>query len=288
MVDGATSPPGQQQQPPGHSGEMDPIPRDEMRSYRGRDLLAGSRALVTGGDSGIGRAVSVAFAKEGADVALVHFDRSEDDDAAHTADLVEQQGRKCVLHRGDLASEQFCQEIVDQSAGELGGLDLLVNHAGTQATAPDLRELSTEAFDRTFKVNVYSAFWVTRAALHHLGRPASVINTGSVNGLRGNKSMLDYAASKAAIHTFTKSLAQQLAQSGVRVNCVAPGPVWTPLIPSTFPEEKVEGFGEQAPMGRMAHPDEIAPSYVFFASDLLSSYYTGEVLAPVGGETHPG
>ena len=288
MAGAAESPPAQQQQPPGRSAEMEPNPRDEMRDDRGRDLLAGRRALVTGGDSGIGRAVSVAFAKEGADVALVHFDPSEDDDAAHTAHLVEQEGRRCLRHRGDLASEEFCRNIVDQAAGELGGLDVLVNHAGTQATAPDLRELSTEAFDRTFRVNVHSAFWITRAALHHLGNPASIINTGSVNGLRGNKSMVDYSASKAAVHAFTKSLAQQLAQSGVRVNCVAPGPVWTPLIPSTFPEEKVEGFGQQAPMGRMAHPDEIAPSYVFFAADQLSSYYTGEVLAPVGGETHPG
>ncbi len=267
---------------------MRPNPRDEMREYEGRGLLAGNRALITGGDSGIGRAVSVAFAKEGADVAVVYFDTSEEADAEHTARLVEQQGRTCLRYRGDLASEDYCQQVVDEVAGQFGGLDLLVNHAGTQATQGDLRELGTDAFDRTFKVNVYSVFWITRAALGYLRNPASIINTGSVNGLRGNKSMMDYAASKAAVHTFTMSLAQSLARSGVRVNCVAPGPVWTPLIPSTFPEEKVEGFGGQAPMGRMAHPDEIAPSYVFFACDQLSSYYTGEVIAPVGGETHPG
>ena len=288
MSEMPTSPPAQQQHPPGSSGEMDPRPRDEMRAYRGRDLLAGSRALVTGGDSGIGRAVSVGFAKEGADVAIAYFDESEDSDARHTARLVEQEGRRCLLHRGDLASEEFCRRLVDEVAAEFGGLDIVVNHAGTQATADDLRELSTAAFDRTFRVNVHSAFWITRAALHHVGGSASIINTGSVNGLRGNKSMVDYSASKAAVHAMTKSLAQQLARSGVRVNCVAPGPVWTPLIPSTFPEQKVAGFGDQAPVGRMAHPDEIAPSYVFFASDLLSSYYTGEVFAPVGGETHPG
>ncbi|MHA6801518.1 SDR family oxidoreductase [Bounagaea algeriensis] len=281
-------PPAQQQHPPGSSGEMEPNPQDEMRSYEGRGLLAGNRALITGGDSGIGRAVAVAFAKEGADVAVVYFGTSEKDDAEHTARLVEQEGRTCLRLRGDLASEEFCEQVVEQVSGEFGGLDVLVNHAGTQATATGLRDVSTEAFDRTFKINVYGTFWITRAALAHLRAPASIINTGSVNGLRGNKSMVDYSASKAAIHTFTKSLAQSLAQSGVRVNCVAPGPVWTPLIPSTFPEEKVEGFGTQSPMGRMAHPDEIAPSYVFFASDQLSSFYTGEVFAPVGGETHPG
>lgn len=287
MPEMPTSSPAQQN-PPGVSGEMDLPPRDEMRSYRGRDLLAGSRALVTGGDFGIGRAVSVAFAKEGADVAVVYFDESEDADAEHTARLVEQEGRRCPLRRGDLASEEFCRRVVDEVAAEFGGLDVVVNHAGTQAIAEDLRELSTAAFDRTFRVNVHSAFWTTRAALHHLRGLGSVINTGSVTGLRGNRSMVDCSASKVAIHAMTKSLAQQLARSGVRVNCVAPGPVWTPLIPSTFPEQKVEGFGDQAPMGRMAHPDEIAPSCVFFAADLLSSYYTGEVFAPVGGETHPG
>ncbi|WP_114452698.1 SDR family oxidoreductase [Halopolyspora algeriensis] len=267
---------------------MEPEPDDEMRAYVGRGLLDGARTLVTGGDSGIGRAVSVAFAKEGADVAVVYFDSSEDDDAEHTASLVRQEGKRCLLYKGDLASEEYCGHVVDDVVDGLGGLDVLVNHAGTQYVESDFTRISTEQFDRTFKVNVYSMFWVIRAALPHLTRGNSIINTGSVNGLRGNKSMMDYATSKSAVHTLTKSLAQSLAQSGVRVNCVAPGPVWTPLIPSTFPEGKVEGFGGQAPMGRMGHPDEIAPSYVFLASELLSSYYTGQVLAPIGGETHPG
>ena len=168
MAEQATSPPGQQQQPPGSSGDMNPNPHDEMHSYEGRGLLSGNRALITGGDSGIGRATAVAFAKEGADVAVVYFDSSEDQDAEHTARLVEQQDRRCLRYRGDLASEEFCEQVVEQVAREFGGLDILVNHAGTQATAPDLRELSTEAFDRTFKTNVYSVFWITRAALPHL------------------------------------------------------------------------------------------------------------------------
>lgn len=288
MADSEQRPPGQQQQPPGSSGEMTPEPQDEMRHYEGRGLLAGARTLITGGDSGIGRAVSVAFAKEGADVAVVYFDSSEDDDAEHTAELVRREGRRCLLYKGDLASEEYCQQVVGDVVEALGGIDVLVNHAGTQYVQPDFTQLTTEQFDRTFKVNVYGVFWMTRATLPHLSSGNAIVNTGSVNGLRGNKSMMDYATSKSAVHTLTKSLAQSLAQTGVRVNCVAPGPVWTPLIPSTLPEEKVEGFGGQAPMGRMGHPDEIAPSYVFLASERLSSYYTGEVLSPVGGETHPG
>lgn len=283
-----TSVPAQQQQPPGATGEMTPLPRDEMRDYEGRGLLQDKRALITGGDSGIGRAVAAAFAKEGADVAIVYFGDSEDDDARHTAGLVTAQQRRCSLHKGDLGSRSECEHLVTEVAGELGGIDLLVNHAGTQAVESDFTEITDEQFDRTFKVNVYAPFWVIRAALPHMGDGGSIINTGSVNGLRGNKSMMDYSASKSAVHTLTKSLAQSFAGRGIRVNCVAPGPVWTPLIPSTMPAEKVEGFGEQAPMGRRGEPDEIAPSYVFFAADRLSSYYTGEVFAPVGGETHPG
>ncbi|MCX2729237.1 SDR family oxidoreductase [Saccharopolyspora sp. NFXS83] len=288
MADQNSTPPPQQQTPPGSSEAMVPAPRDEMADYRGRGLLEGKRALITGGDSGIGRAVAVAFAKEGADVAIAYYADLEDSDAEHTAELVRAQQRRCELHKTDLGSEAACQELVDGVADELGGLDLLVNHAGTQAPVEEFVDTTTEQFDRTFKVNVYAPFWLIRAALAHLPRGSAIVNTGSVNGLRGNKTLIDYAASKGAVHVLTMSLAQSLAQQGIRVNCVAPGPVWTPLIPATLPESSVEGFGEHVPMGRMAHPDEIAPSYVFFAAEQLSSYYTGEVLAPVGGETHPG
>ena len=286
MSDEGKRPPAQQQAPPGRTAPMRPRPRDEMREYRGRELLAGMRALVTGGDSGIGRAVSVAFAKEGADVAVAYL--NEHDDAEHTAELVRAAGRRCVLIPGDLSDEAHCTEAVERTVRELGGLDILVNHAGTQAPVEDFAKIETAQVERTFATNVYGPVWVTRAALGHLPDGGSIINTGSVNGLRGNKTLIDYAASKAAIHGLTYSLAQALQERGIRVNCVAPGPVWTPLIPATLPEGTVEGFGEQAPMGRAAEPDEVAPSYVFFASGHLSSYYTGQVLSPIGGEIHPG
>jgi len=282
-------PPPEQEQPyPGRTGEMDPRPRDEMRDYEGRGLLTGTRALVTGGDSGIGRAVAVAFAKEGADVAIAYLSEQEDEDAAHTAELVRQAGRRCVMIRGDLAEEDNCQRAVDQTVTELGGLELLVNNVATQQPVDDVAKLSTEQWERTFRVNVHSYFWTTRAALRHMPEGGAIVNTASINGLRGNKTLIDYAATKGAVLALTYSLAQALQDRGIRVNSVAPGPVWTPLIPATFPGEKVAGFGSQVPMGRAAHPDEIAPSYVFFASGRLSSYYSGEVLAPTGGETLPG
>ncbi|MHA6779396.1 SDR family oxidoreductase [Pseudonocardia saturnea] len=278
--------PAQQQDPPGETGAMAPEPRDEMRAWNGRDLLADRVALVTGGDSGIGRAVCVAFAKEGADVALSYL--SEDADAEHTAALVREQGRRCVTVRGDLGDAAHCVEVVRRAVDELGRLDVVVNNIATQEPVDAPEEIDDERWLRTFEVNVHSFFRVVRAALPHLPRGGSIINTGSVNGLRGNKSLIDYSATKGAVHALTQSLAQSLVDRGIRVNCVAPGPVWTPLIPATMPPGKVESFGEQVPMGRAADPDEIAPSYVFFASDTLSSYYTGEVLAPTGGETLPG
>jgi NAD(P)-dependent dehydrogenase (short-subunit alcohol dehydrogenase family) len=281
-------PPRQEQEYPGRTGEMDPRPRDEMRDYAGRGLLEGARALITGGDSGIGRAVAVAFAKEGADVAITYLSEREDDDAAHTAQLVAKAGRRCATIRGDLAYERDCQHAVDRTVAELGGLDVLVNNIATQQPVSGLEELSSEQWERTFRVNVFSYFWTTRAALKHLPEGGCIVNTSSINGLRGNKSLIDYAATKGAVLAFTYSLAQSLQDRGIRVNCVAPGPVWTPLIPSTFGADRVSSFGSQVPMGRAAHPDEIAPSYVFFASGRLSSYYSGEVLAPIGGETLPG
>lgn len=267
---------------------MNPQPADEMRNYTGRGLLDARRALVTGGDSGIGRAVAVAFAKEGADVAFTYLSEQEDTDARHTAELVQAVGRRSLPIRGDLAEEDVCEQAVRRSVDELGGLEILVNNVATQSPVDDVTKLSSEQWERTFRVNVFSYFWTTRAAVNHIPQGGSIINTSSINGLRGNKTLIDYSATKGAVLALTYSLAQSLLDRGIRVNCVAPGPVWTPLIPATFPKEKVEKFGQQVPMGRAAQPDEIAPSYVFFAAPQLSSYYSGEVLAPVGGETLPG
>ncbi|MBW8485215.1 SDR family oxidoreductase [Actinomadura parmotrematis] len=278
--------PAQAQSYPGSSGDMSPEPRDEMLDYTGSGLLKDVRALVTGGDSGIGRAVAIAFAKEGADVAITYLD--EDHDARHTAEHVATAGRRCFAFGGDLAEERHAREVVAHAVRDLGGLDVLVLHHGTQAPVDDIREIDGARLRRTFDVNVLSLFWIVQEALPHLGRGSSIVVTGSVNGLRGNKTLIDYAASKAAAMGLAASLAQNLMEREIRVNVVAPGPVWTPLIPATLPEGKVEEFGEQAPMGRAAEPDEIAPSYVFFAANRLSSYYTGQTLVPGGGEIHPG
>ncbi|KFZ78928.1 dehydrogenase [Amycolatopsis sp. MJM2582] len=278
--------PPQQQEPPGVTSKMDPPPRDSMEDYEGRELLAGKRALITGGDSGIGRAVAIAFAKEGADVAIAYL--NEHEDAKYTEERVRAEGRECLLLPGDLAEAAQCREIVDRTVKELGGLDILVNNVATQWPVDSPEELTDEQWTHTFDVNIHSFFRVTNAALPHLGEGSVIINTGSVNGLRGNKSLIDYSATKGAVHAWTYAMAQALADRGVRINCVAPGPVWTPLIPSTFPPEKVEKFGLQVPFERAAHPDDLAPSYVFLASNRLSSYYSGEVIAALGGETTPG
>jgi len=265
---------------------MNPEPTDEMRDYAGSGLLQGKRALITGGDSGIGRAVAAAFAKEGADVAIAYLDEHED--ARHTKALVEAEGRRCVTMPGDLADAEHCVEVVETAVKELGGLDVLVNNVAYQQPVRSLEELSDEQWRHTFDVNIHSYYRVTKAALRHMPDGSAIVNTSSINGLRGNKTLIDYAATKGAINAFTYSMAQTLLERRIRVNAVAPGPVWTPLIPATFDEEKVGKFGSQTPMGRPAQPDEIAPSYVFFAAERLSSYYTGEVLAPIGGETLPG
>jgi NAD(P)-dependent dehydrogenase (short-subunit alcohol dehydrogenase family) len=278
--------PAQSQPYPGQTDEMTPQPRDEMRDYAGRGLLAGKRALVTGGDSGIGRAVAVGFAKEGADVAITYL--AEDTDAARTRELIEREGRRCLTLGGDMYDEEHTREVVRRVADEFGRIDVLVLHHGTQQPVKDVREITTDQLDRTFRVNVHSLFWTVQETLEHMPDDGSIVVTGSINGLRGNKTLIDYSASKAAAMNFAQSMAQVLTERGIRVNCVAPGPVWTPLIPATFDAERVEGFGEQSPMGRAAEPDEIAPSYIFFASNRLSSYYTGQNLVPAGGEIHPG
>ena len=271
---------------PGHTADMAEPPMDEMHGYVGTGLLAGKRALITGGDSGIGRAVAVAFAKEGADVAIAYL--SEAADAAHTVSLIEAAGQKGVPLEGDLADPGHCREVVERTVEQLGGLDIVVNNAAFQAPVDDFTEISDEQWRHTFAVNIDSFFHVTKAALKHLPDGSAIINTGSINGLRGNKTLMDYSATKGAVTALTYSLAQSLAPRNIRVNCVAPGPVWTPLIPATMDAERSSSFGEHVPMGRPAQPDEIAPSYVFFASGRLSSYYSGEVLAPLGGETLPG
>jgi NAD(P)-dependent dehydrogenase (short-subunit alcohol dehydrogenase family) len=271
---------------PGHTPDMADAPRDEMRDYVGRGLLDGKRALITGGDSGIGRAVAVAFAKEGADVAIAYLE--EHDDATHTAALVERTGRRCLRLPGDLADAAQCRSIVTRTAGSLGGLDILVNNIAYQNPTENFTDISDEQWRRTFAVNIDSFFRVTKAALEHIPDGGAIINTGSINGLRGNKTLIDYSATKGAVLALTYSLAQSLAEHRIRVNCVAPGPVWTPLIPATMDADRVESFGGHTPFGRAAQPDEIAPSYVFFAAGQLSSYYSGEVLAPIGGETLPG
>jgi NAD(P)-dependent dehydrogenase (short-subunit alcohol dehydrogenase family) len=271
---------------PGRTAEMADQPRDEMRDYVGRGLLDGKRALITGGDSGIGRAVAVAFAKEGADVAIAYLD--EDDDAQHTASLVEQAGGRSMLLPGDLAEPQQCRSIVTRTVDGLDGIDIVVNNVAYQNPTESLAEITDDQWRRTFAVNIDSFFHVSKAVLEHLPDGGAIINTSSINGLRGNKTLIDYSATKGAVLALTYSLAQSLADRRIRVNCVAPGPVWTPLIPATMDGDRVESFGAQTPFGRAAQPDEIAPSYVFFAAGQLSSYYSGEVLAPIGGETLPG
>jgi NAD(P)-dependent dehydrogenase (short-subunit alcohol dehydrogenase family) len=278
--------PQQQQEPPGTTGPMRPRPQDAMTGYRGQGLLADRRALITGGDSGIGRAVAVAFAKEGADVAIAYL--NEDDDAKHTAELVRAEGRNCALIAGDLAGRAQCDEAVETTVHRLGGLDLLVNNIATQRPVDDLTEIDDEEWTHTFDVNIHSYFRVTKAALPHLGEGSAIINTASVNGLRGNGSLLAYATTKGAVIAFTYSMAQALADRGIRVNAVAPGPVWTPLIPATLDANSQPEFGERVPLGRAAQPDELAPSYVFLASNTMSSYYTGEVLSALGGEIAAG
>jgi NAD(P)-dependent dehydrogenase (short-subunit alcohol dehydrogenase family) len=285
MSDDSEHPPHTISQP-GETSEMEEQPHDEMRGYTGSGKLEGKAALITGGDSGIGRAVAVAFAKEGADVAISYL--SEDRDAEHTKSLVEAEGRRAVTLPGDLSEEATARRVVNEAAEQLGRLDVLVNNIAYQSPVDSFEELTSEQWDKTFKTNIYSYFWCSHEAMKHLPDGGAIIMTSSINGLRGNKSLIDYSATKGAINALTYALAQALDEKGIRVNCVAPGPVWTPLIPATMDEEKVASFGQQTPMGRAAQPDEIAPSYVFFASGQRSSYYSGEILAPIGGETLPG
>jgi NAD(P)-dependent dehydrogenase (short-subunit alcohol dehydrogenase family) len=272
-----------QRRRPGIESAMQPRPRAEDPSYKGSDKLAGRVALVTGGDSGIGRAVAICYAKEGADLAIAYL--NEDDDAEETRRRVEELGRRCILLRGDVGDPAFCKRAVRTTTKELGRLDILVNNAGEQHPQQSLADITPKQLERTFRTNIFSMFYLTAAALPHLpSGTGAVINTSSVTAYRGSPTLLDYAATKGAIVAFTRSLADNLAkEKKVRVNAVAPGPVWTPLIPSTFDAEKVASFGSDVPLERAAQPEEIAPSYVFLASD-DASYMTGQVLHPNGGE----
>lgn len=275
-----TQQPPQQQTPPGSHAAMDPVPETRPR-HPGAGKLKNKVALITGGDSGIGRAVAEAFACEGADVAIIYL--SESEDAEETKRLVEGYGRKCLLLPGDVRDSSFCNESVEKVISELGGLHILVNNAAEQHPKNEgLSGISDEQLDSTFRTNIFGYFYLTRAALPHLEEGSAIINTTSVTAYKGSPALLDYSSTKGAIVTFTRSLALDLAEKNIRVNAVAPGPIWTPLIPSTFPNEKVEKFGADVPLGRAGQPNEVAPSFVFLASD-DASYMTGQVLHPNGG-----
>jgi NAD(P)-dependent dehydrogenase (short-subunit alcohol dehydrogenase family) len=277
----AQQPPQHQDRQPGIESAMTSRPRAEDQAYRGSGKLQGQVALITGGDSGIGRAVAILFAKEGADVALVYL--NEHDDAAETKRRVEAEGRRCVTFAGDVGLEPFCHDVVQQTIAALGQLDILVNNAAEQHPQDSLAKITAEQLERTFRTNIFSYFYMSKAALPHFHAGSAIINTTSVTAYRGSPQLLDYSATKGAIVAFTRSLALALADQGIRVNGVAPGPIWTPLIPSTFTEDKVANFGANVPLQRAGQPEEVAPSYVFLASD-DASYMTGQVLHPNGGE----
>ena len=273
--------PAQHQEKPGVEALMSPQPMYEAPYYKGSEKLLGKTALITGADSGIGRAVAVLFAREGADVAIAYLDA--DEDAEETKAAVEREGRRAMLIKGDVADPAFAPAAVEHTIQTLGGLDILVNNAAFQEHASDIDMLSFEHFDRTVKTNLYGYFYMAQAALAYLKPGGAIINTGSDTGIFGNRDLVDYATTKGGIHAFTRSLAAMLVPRGVRVNCVAPGPVWTPLNPSDQPADKVVQFGAKTLMRRPAQPEEIAPAYVFFASPQTSSFITGEILPILGG-----
>ena len=273
-------PPQHQDQQPGRESEMTPRPKADDPQYRGSGKLQDKVALITGGDSGIGRSVALFYAKEGADVAILYL--NEHDDAKETKRLVEEQGRRAVTIAGDIGDENFCQQAVQQAVDALGKLDILVNNAAEQHPQESILDISKEQLERTFRTNIFGMFFMTKAAMNHLHEGSAIVNTTSVTAYKGNPTLLDYSSTKGAIVAFTRALSQSLVEKGIRVNAVAPGPIWTPLIPSTFPEDKVANFGKQVPMQRAGQPEEVAPSYVFLASD-DSSYISGQVIDPNGG-----
>ena len=276
--------PAQHQPKPGIEAEMTPKPEFIAPKYKGSGKLQDMAAIITGGDSGIGRSVAVLYAREGADVAIVYLPE-EEIDARETARHVENEGRKCLLIAGDVKDSLFCRDAVNKTVDEFGRLDVLVNNAAFQQHQESLTDITDEQLENTFRTNIFGYFYMARAALEHLKKGGAIVNCGSITGLEGSSQLLDYSATKGAIHAFTKSLAQNLAEKGIRVNCVSPGPVWTPLNVADKDAKDVAEHGADTPMKRPAQPEEIAPAFVFFASDADSSYITGEVLTLLGGET---
>jgi len=276
--------PAQHQKRPGLESKMVPRPEFEAPDYKGSGKLDGCVSLITGGDSGIGRAVAVLYAREGADVAIVYLPE-EQSDAEVTESAVVAEGRRCLLIPGDVTDSTFCESAVQATVDAFGGIDILVNNAAFQQHQALIEDVSDEQFERTFRTNIFGYFYMARAAVARMQRGSAIVNTGSITGIQGSKELLDYSATKGAIHTFTKSLAQNLVEKGIRVNCVAPGPIWTPLNVADKPARKAAKHGHDVPMKRPGQPEEVAPTYVFFASNADSSYITGEVLTLLGGET---
>ncbi|MFN0139193.1 MAG: SDR family oxidoreductase [Pyrinomonadaceae bacterium] len=276
--------PEQEQTRPGIESRMNPRPQFLGPDYKAAGKLEGKVALITGGDSGIGRAVAILFAREGADVGIVYL-REERSDARETAEYVESEGRRALLIEGDVTDARFCDAAVKKTVKDLGRLDILVNNAAYQHHQKSITDISNEQFEKTFRTNIFGYFYMAKAAIEHLPRGGAIINCGSITGLEGSKELIDYSATKGAIHAFTKSLAQNLVEKNIRVNCVSPGPVWTPLNVADKDARDVAEHGADTPMHRPAQPEEIAPAFVFFASNADSSYITGEVLTLLGGET---
>ena len=276
--------PAQKQSRPGIEAKMTPRPEFLAPEYKGSGKLQGKAAIITGGDSGIGRSVAVLYAREGANVAIVYLP-AEEKDAKETAKHIEMEGGKSLLLPGDVKDSKFCKKAVEKTVKEFGKLDILVNNAAFQKHQKSLEDITDAQLEKTFQTNIFGYFYMARAALKHFKKGSVIVNTGSITGLEGSKELLDYSATKGAIHAFTKSLAQQLAEKNIRVNCVSPGPVWTPLNVADKEPKEVAKHGADTPMKRPAQPEEIAPAFVFFASDADSSYITGEILTILGGET---